>query len=219
MTRPKGNLFIFIVHLKEESLFKNLFESYRREDYYQIGEIKKYDYPEKEKTINQEIDFKIDFESLEKSQEKLNENIEKIKNDAYKYSLELEEKRNIGNIVHYFLENIKYGEKEEIELALKKTFSKYGALFGEKKLREDILSEEKIEKIFKNNPDIFSKKWDIIYNEYSIYSEQEKKLYRIDRLMIDNKTKEIYIVDYKTGTYEEEQLKNYKELVEVELSE
>lgn len=218
LTRPKGNLFIFIVHLKEESLFKNLFESYRREDYYQIGEIKKYDYPEKEKTINQEIDFKIDFESLEKSQEKLKENIEKIKNDAYKYSLELEEKRNIGNIVHYFLENIKYGEKEEIELALKKTFSKYGALFGEKKLKEEILSEEKINKIFKNNPDIFSKKWDIIYNEYSIYSEQEKKLYRIDRLMIDNKTKEIYIVDYKTGTYEEEQLKNYKELVEFELS-
>ena len=218
LTRPKGNLFICIVHLKEESLFKNLFESYRREDYYQIGEIKKYNYPEKEKTISQEIDFKIDFESLEKSQEKLSENIEKIKNDAYKYSLELEEKRNIGNIVHYFLENIKYGEKEEIELALKKTFSKYGALFGEKKLREDILSEEKIEKIFKNNPDIFSKKWDIIYNEYSIYSEQEKKLYRIDRLMIDNKTKEIYIVDYKTGTYEEEQLKNYKELVEFELS-
>lgn len=218
LTRPKGNLFIFIVHLKEESLFKNLFESYRREDYYQIGEIKKYDYPEKEKTINQEIDFKIDFESLEKSQEKLKENIEKIKNDAYKYSLELEEKRNIGNIVHYFLENIKYGEKKEIELALKKTFSKYGALFGEKKLKDEILSEEKIEKIFKNNPDIFSKKWDIIYNEYSIYSEQEKKLYRIDRLMIDNKTKEIYIVDYKTGTYEEEQLKNYKELVEFELS-
>ena len=218
LTRPKGNLFIFIVHLKEESLFKNLFESYRREDYYQIGEIKKYDYPEKEKTISQEIDFKIDFESLEKFQEKLNENIEKIKNDAYKYSLELEEKRNIGNIVHYFLENIKYGEKEEIELALKKTFSKYGALFGERKLKDEILSEEKIEKIFKNNPDIFSKKWDIIYNEYSIYSEQEKKLYRIDRLMIDNKTKEIYIVDYKTGTYEEEQLKNYKELVEFELS-
>ena len=218
LTRPKGNLFICIVHLKEESLFKNLFESYRREDYYQIGEIKKYDYPEKEKTISQEIDFKIDFESLEKSQEKLNENIEKIKNDVYKYSLELEEKRNIGNIVHYFLENIKYGEKEEIELALKKTFSKYGALFGEKKLKEEILSEEKINKIFKNNPDIFSKKWDIIYNEYSIYSEQEKKLYRIDRLMIDNKTKEIYIVDYKTGTYEEEQLKNYKELVEFELS-
>lgn len=218
LTRPKGNLFIFIVHLKEESLFKNLFESYRREDYYQIGEIKKYNSPEKEKTISQEIDFKIDFESLEKSQEKLNENIEKIKNDAYKYSLELEEKRNIGNIVHYFLENIKYGEKEEIELALKKTFSKYGALFGEKKLKDEILSKEKIEKIFKNNPDIFSKKWDIIYNEYSIYSEQEKKLYRIDRLMIDNKTKEIYIVDYKTGTYEEEQLKNYKELVEFELS-
>ncbi len=36
LTRPKGNLFIFIVHLKEESLFKNLFESYRREDYLYI---------------------------------------------------------------------------------------------------------------------------------------------------------------------------------------
>lgn len=218
LTRPKGNLFIFIIHLKKESLFKNLFESYSREDYYQIGKLKKYDYPEEEKTINQEIDFKIDFETLEKSQEKLEENIEKLKTNSYKYSLELEEKRNIGNIIHYFLENIKYGEKEEIELALKKTFSKYGALFGEEKLKKEILSEEKIEKIFKNNPDIFSKKWDIIYNEYSIYSEQEKKLYRIDRLMIDNKSREIYIIDYKTGTYEEEQLNTYKELVEFELS-
>lgn len=218
LTRPKGNLFIFIIHLKKESLFKNLFESYSREDYYQIGKLKKYDYPEEEKTINQEIDFKIDFETLEKSQEKLEENIEKLKTDSYKYSLELEEKRNIGNIIHYFLENIKYGEKEEIELTLKKTFSKYGALFGEEKLKKEILSEEKIEKIFKNNPDIFSKKWDIIYNEYSIYSEQEKKLYRIDRLMIDNKSREIYIIDYKTGTYEEEQLNTYKELVEFELS-
>ena len=218
LTRPKGNLFVFIVHLKEESLFKNLFEKYRREDYYQLGDIKKYKHEAtQEKTIS-ELDFKVDFKNLEKSQEKLSENIEKIKNDSYKYSLELEEKRNIGNAVHYFLENIKYGEKEERELALKKTYSKYGALFGEKKLKESILSDKKIDKIFKENPDIFSKNWDIIYNEYSIYSEKEGKLYRIDRLMIDNKSKKIYIIDYKTGTYEEEQLETYKKLIEYELA-
>lgn len=219
LTRPKGNLFIFIKHLKkEDSIFKNLFENYIKEDYYQKGELKKYEYEENSLENFEELDLKIDFTNLEKSQEKLEENLKKIQNDSYKYSLELEEKRNIGNAVHYFLENVKYGEKEEVELARKKTFSKYGALFGEKKLKENILSDKKIEKIFKENSEIFSRKWDIIYNEYSIYSEKEGKLYRIDRLMIDNKNKKIYIVDYKTGTYEEEQLETYKELVEYELS-
>jgi ATP-dependent nuclease subunit A len=60
--------------------------------------------------------------------------------------------------------------------------------------------------------EIFSKKWNHIYNEYVLYDAIDKKEYRIDRLMIkdnDDGTGEIYIVDYKTGGKNENQLKTY----------
>lgn len=198
---------------KSDSFYGDVFKRYLDNLLYEKGELKIYDYPEKEKEKEIEKDFEVDFSSLEISKEKEEENIDKIKEDTYKYSLELEEKRNVGNIVHYFLENISYGDEEEIEKSKKKTFSKYGALLGEEKIEKEILTDEKIKNIFENNREIFSRKWDIIYNEYSIYSEKDSKLYRIDRLMIDNENKEIFIVDYKTGTYEEEQIETYKNLV------
>ena len=64
--------------------------------------------------------------------------------------------------------------------------------------------------------EIFSKKWDYIYSEYVLYDYEEKKEYRIDRLMIKdngNGTGEIYIVDFKTGGKDESQLKTYKEVL------
>lgn len=214
LTRPKGNLIIFIKNMKKsDSFYGDVFKRYLDDLLYEKGELKIYDYPEKEKEKEIEKDFEVDFSSLEISKEKKEENIDKIKEDTYKYSLELEEKRNVGNIVHYFLENISYGDEEEIEKSKKKTFSKYGALLGQEKIEKEILTDEKIKNIFENNKEIFSRKWDIIYNEYSIYSEKDSKLYRIDRLMIDNENKEIFIVDYKTGTYEEEQIETYKNLV------
>ena len=71
------------------------------------------------------------------------------------------------------------------------------------------------------NSEIFSKDWDFIYPEYSIYSETENKLYRLDRVMIKkssgNKKGKVLVVDYKTGGFEESQLKNYLSLIEQEL--
>ena len=214
LTRPKGNLVIFIKKLKKsESFHREILKKYLDNLLYEKGNLKIYDYPVKEEEKEIEKDFEVDFSSLETSEEKEIENVEKIKEDSYKYSLELEEKRNIGNIVHYFLENITYGEVEEIEKSKRKTFSKYGALLGQEKIENEILTDERIKEIFEKNQEIFSRKWDVIYNEYSIYSEKDARLYRIDRMMIDNKNKEIFIVDYKTGTYEEEQIETYKNLV------
>ncbi len=64
----------------------------------------------------------------------------------------------------------------------------------------------------------FQKKWNHIYSEYEIYDYDYKKSYRIDRIMIKDDANnsgngEIYIVDYKTGAKNDEQLENYKELL------
>ena len=64
--------------------------------------------------------------------------------------------------------------------------------------------------------EIFSKKWDYIYSKYILYDYEEKKEYRIDRLMIKdngNGTGEIYIVDFKTGGKNQNQLDTYRDVL------
>ncbi len=108
-----------------------------------------------------------------------------------------------------------YATNEESERAKKLTFAKFASNLGEKGIGE-ILSEKNIEYILNKKKEIFSKDWDKIYPEYEIYTEDET--FRIDRLMI-KEAKEgekgcVYIVDYKTGEINEEQLANYKTIIE-----
>ncbi|MFR4520904.1 MAG: hypothetical protein ACLT40_13210, partial [Fusobacterium sp.] len=133
---------------------------------------------------------------------------------------EREEKRETGNIVHYFLENLIYNEDEEREKAEKTAVIKYGASFGRENVL-NILESTGVKNFLLENSEIFSKDWDFIYPEYSIYSETENKLYRLDRVMIKkssgNKKGKVLVVDYKTGGFEESQLENYLSLIEQEL--
>lgn len=146
------------------------------------------------------------------------ENEEEIKNievNDSKFLLETEEKRMIGILVHYFFENLKYGTDEEIEFSKTLCYKKYLSYFGEEKLNK-IFSKENIEMFLTKDKEIFSKKWDYIYSEYVLYDYEEKKEYRIDRLMIKDNgdgTGEIYIVDFKTGGKNENQLKTYKDVL------
>ena len=117
----------------------------------------------------------------------------------------------IGILVHYFFENLKYASEEEVVFAKNLCYKKYLSYFGKKKL-DEIFSKENIEMFLNKDKEIFSKKWNYIYNEYVLYDAIEKQEYRIDRLMIkdnDDGTGEIYIVDYKTGGKNENQLKTY----------
>lgn len=118
------------------------------------------------------------------------------------------------------MENIINNTAEEREKAEKAVISKYGASFGRENLQK-ILRSRGIEEFLEENKIIFSKDWDIIYPEYSIYSEKENKLYRLDRVMIqkasENQKGKILVVDYKTGGFEESQLENYISLIEQEL--
>lgn len=143
---------------------------------------------------------------------------EKMEVNETKFQLKTEEKRMLGILTHYFLENIKNGTEEEIEYSIQLCYKNYLSYFGEEKLRK-IFSKENIERILNIAGDIFSDKWNYIYSEYEIYDSENKKSYRIDRLMIKDDEAhlgngEIYIVDYKTGAKNEEQLENYKRLLQ-----
>lgn len=143
------------------------------------------------------------------------EEIEKIDINDSKFLLETEEKRMIGILVHYFFENLKYGIDEEVEFSKTLCYKKYLSYFGEEKLNK-ILSKENIGMFLTKDKEIFSKKWDYIYSEYVLYDYEEKKEYRIDRLMIKDNgdgTGEIYIVDFKTGGKNQNQLDTYREVL------
>ena len=168
------------------------------------------------------LNFELDFSKYEYNEEKLKENREKIKEDEERYSTEREEKREIGNIVHYFLENLIYNNESEREKAYKAVVIKYGASFGKERI-ENILKSSGMEKFLSENSEIFSREWDYIYPEYSIYSDENSELYRIDRLMIklpqEKEKGKILIADYKTGGFEESQLEKYYRAVKARIKE
>lgn len=227
LTRPKNNLIIIYEdRLFEEKSLKGInledisFEKSVIDDFFdcKIGELSF-----SEKNSNNEDTAKENLESdLFNSQPYFissiyenEEEVEKIDINDSKFLLETEEKRMIGILVHYFFENLKYGTDEEVEFSKTLCYKKYLSYFGEEKLNK-IFSKENIEMFLTKDKEIFSKKWDYIYSEYVLYDYEEKKEYRIDRLMIKDNgdgTGEIYIVDFKTGGKDENQLKTYKDVL------
>lgn len=220
VTRAKNNLFIitedekYLRHLKDNYMEENLKEI--KEDIFENGELKYFKTEENSITNNEKTySLKLEKENLDL---KLNENFDV---NSGKFILQTEEKRMLGIVIHYFLENIKRGKLEEIDYAIKLCYKEYVSYFGEEKMKK-IFSKENINKILDVAGDIFSNKWQHIYSEYPIYDDENNKSYRIDRLMIKDKTNssekgEIYIVDYKTGAKNDEQLENYKNLVSKKL--
>ncbi|WP_338969812.1 UvrD-helicase domain-containing protein [Fusobacterium nucleatum] len=219
LTRPKNNLIV----IYEDRLFeeKPLNES-NINDFFacELGEIslnEKISKTENEDIIEENLENDL-YNSQSYFSSSIYEDEEKIKNievNESKFLLETEEKRMIGILVHYFFENLKYGTDEEIEFSKTLCYKKYLSYFGEEKLNK-IFSKENIEIFLTKDKEIFSKKWDYIYSEYILYDYEEKKEYRIDRLMIKdngNGTGEIYIVDFKTGGKNQNQLDTYRDVL------
>ena len=215
LTRPKNNIYIALEKY-DESKNKdgynldmiNCEKEFRDRDII-FTEVQSKDKNDKRET------FELNLSTPEASYPKGEESIFKDREKIYSHSLQNEVKRLKGTVVHYFLENLIYATNEEIERAKKLTFAKFASNLGEKGIGE-ILSEKNIEYILNKKKEIFSKDWDKIYPEYEIYTEDET--FRIDRLMI-KEAKEgekgcVYIVDYKTGEINEEQLANYKTIIE-----
>uniref|UniRef100_UPI0028E3E1AD UvrD-helicase domain-containing protein n=1 Tax=Fusobacterium hwasookii TaxID=1583098 RepID=UPI0028E3E1AD len=235
LTRPKNNLIVIYEdrlfekksvnelsteELKEIDLENISFRNSLIEDFFtcELGELSleeknsNNEDTAKENLENDSLNSQPYFISSIYENEEETENIEV--NDS-KFLLETEEKRMIGILVHYFFENLKYGTDEEVEFSKTLCYKKYLSYFGEEKLNK-IFSKENIQMFLTKDKEIFSKKWNYIYSEYVLYDYEEKKEYRIDRLMIKDNgdgTGEIYIVDFKTGGKDVNQLKTYKEVL------
>ena len=125
-------------------------------------------------------------------------------------------KRVIGLVVHYFLENLNGLSPEEITYSKEKAYSLYGDMM-DMEIIDKILSQNNIDKIINicQSKNVFDC-WDGVYSEYIIFDEEEKE-YRIDRLMVKNPTKELpgqlHVVDFKTGSHEDEQIQNYQNIL------
>ena len=217
LTRPKNNLIV----IYEDRLFeeKPLNES-NIDDFFacELGEISLNEKsPNNEDMIEENLENDL-YNSQSYFSSSIYEDEEEIKNievNDSKFLLETEEKRMIGILVHYFFENLKYGTEEEVEFSKTLCYKKYLSYFGEEKLNK-IFSKENIEMFLTKDKEIFSKKWDYIYSEYILYDYEEKKEYRIDRLMIKDNgdgTGEIYIVDFKTGGKNQNQLDTYRDVL------
>ena len=219
LTRPKNNLIV----IYEDRLFEeNPLNESNIDDFFacELGEIslnEKISKTENENIIEENLENHL-LNSQSYFSASIYEDEEEIKNievNDSKFLLETEEKRMIGILVHYFFENLKYGTDEEVEFSKTLCYKKYLSYFGEEKLNK-IFSKENIEMFLTKDKEIFSKKWDYIYSEYILYDYEEKKEYRIDRLMIKDNgdgTGEIYIVDFKTGGKNQNQLDTYRDVL------
>ena len=216
ITRAKSNL---IVLYEDRSLLKNIADD-KIQDFFnvELGTFIQNDNVS-ENIIDEEI-YEQDKYNLTTffylDQNEIEENDFEI--NRAKFLLETEEKRMTGILVHYFFENIKYATEEEVKFSKNLCYKKYLSYFGERKMN-NIFSTENIKMFLTKDEEIFSKKWDYIFSEYVLFDAENKKEYRIDRLMIKkekpelNEEGEVYIVDFKTGGKNEEQLKTYKEVL------
>lgn len=125
----------------------------------------------------------------------------------------MEQKRKIGLATHYFMQYLK--NEDDIQYAKSMLCREYGNLIGINDTKSVI---NRCINFMKQNPNIFSNKY-LIYTEYEIYDENNKK-YIIDRMNIDMENKKIFIYDYKTLKDPEKnekynkQIENYKKIIE-----
>ncbi len=223
LTRPKKNLFVVIEDsktLEDESLSKLKLHT--------VGSLNIKDLADKKIENNIDV-LSINLQENEKHykisiEENYLHGLEKIG----LCNLDIEKKRVAGNIVHFFLENLREWTKENIEFSKKITFSRFTSIVGIKELNR-IFSYENLEKLENRCKILYSNEWDYVHNEYVVYykefEEAESQIFRLDRLMIkkpiNNVKGKILIIDYKTGSHNKEQsevyvkavkqmLKNYK---------
>jgi ATP-dependent exoDNAse (exonuclease V) beta subunit len=118
-----------------------------------------------------------------------------------------------GSIAHFYLAQLKYATREEMEAARILTMRRFGNLMALSSLIEIITS---LENLLPSLRDMFSDKYDVIINEYPVYENGREN--RPDRIMINSKAKTYRIIDYKTGgVYDEFQLIRYNDVVKRKL--
>ena len=117
----------------------------------------------------------------------------------------------LGNIAHYYLEQIRFDSQAARKQAADRTLAFYGSLIP----ASDILTIiTKVDAIITENFPLFDPaNWDQCYCEWSVF-DNNKNEYRIDRLLISHSRKQVQVIDYKTGEITaEDQIRKYNELL------
>jgi len=110
-----------------------------------------------------------------------------------------------GNVVHEYLSHILVDEPAQHEKALRMCRIKYGEWLKNHKV---IKALESLKGWIAQHSEWFSSRWQV-YTEQLIYVEGFE--YRMDRLMVDPLSRQIMIIDYKTGTLKDaSQLEHYE---------
>jgi ATP-dependent exoDNAse (exonuclease V) beta subunit len=118
-------------------------------------------------------------------------------------------KQLLGSLTHDYLSAIYYDLDTEHQKAKNIIYSKYGAFYSKKELDGFI---EKCIIFVKEKSEIFQVS-SLVFNEHILF--EHSKEYRADRIMIDETTKQVLIIDYKTGVDKDpKQLDCYKRIVQ-----
>ena len=118
----------------------------------------------------------------------------------------IEQPNLIGDLVHNYLSFIMRNTAEEQSRGLLSCIKNYGSILPRQKIETTL---ETVNKQLTNIPELFDPRYDLIFNEKTIWHRQREL--RIDRMMICTDTREILLVDYKTGEiHDQRQLEVYK---------
>ncbi|MBN2010008.1 UvrD-helicase domain-containing protein [candidate division KSB1 bacterium] len=115
-----------------------------------------------------------------------------------------------GNVAHFYLSFIYYGEAPEKAIAAQQTLSKYGGLFPIDKLHGLF---RQLDTFIDLRPDIFNRAlWPTVFTERTVFYNNQT--FRLDRMMVNHEASQVFIVDYKTGVITEvDQIDVYIEAV------
>ncbi|WP_299249033.1 exodeoxyribonuclease V subunit beta [uncultured Lacinutrix sp.] len=165
--------------------------------------------PQKPESKEKELSIKTIEQQEFISTAKEDHNIKVIASSGYLWDTKQEDAIEKGNLVHDIMEHIK--TESDIDIAIN-DFESNGIIntTQAKALKESILE-------IINHTDLktYFSEDNIIYNERDIISKTGK-LYRPDRLIINNKN-EAVIIDYKTGLHNpkyQHQLQDYQDVLE-----
>ena len=111
----------------------------------------------------------------------------------------------IGDLVHFYLSQLLRNSAPEQERGLLHALKDYGSIIPQARIRAII---EQVNKDLQRFPELFDKRYDLVFNEKTIWLGSREL--RIDRMQVCTNSREILLVDYKTGEiHDREQLELY----------
>ena len=133
------------------------------------------------------------------------------RNKEFGTDLDRQKKKGDGLAAHLYLEQIKKNTEEEREYGRRMVLARFGNILGPERVAA---ITGRVEQLLSARPELFlSSPRRRVFTEYEI--RDGDKVYRVDRLIVDEEKKEILILDFKTGeTKEESQLEEYRRVVQ-----